>query len=108
MAIFCIPDALQIDMDDMGWFEGKDAFCPVCKKEGPTQVIILRSYMYIPVPFVGPVFSRHIADKHYLVCNECANTHLEGQDFTALLIIAAGGLAHVKEITKEEAIAMQK
>ena len=24
MSLFCIPDALQIDMDDMGWFCGKD------------------------------------------------------------------------------------
>ena len=89
------------------WLNGKDAFCPVCKKETPSQVIVLRTYMYMPIPFVGPAFSRHIADKYYLVCAECANTHLEGEDFTILLVIAAGGLAHVKEITGEEALEMQ-
>ena len=109
LSIAGLPLVLTIGQKEkVQWFNGKDAFCPACKTEAPTKVAIQRIYKYIPVPFVGPVCSRHIGDKYFLVCATCMKKHEKDEDLAELLFVATGGLTHAKEITRQEARNMQK
>lgn len=90
------------------WSEGKEIDCPICEEKTSAQLVKLRSYMYPIIPLVGKFMSIPIGDTYYLVCDKCLQTHAEERDLSTMVIIAKGGLAHVKEITKQEYLALLK
>ena len=62
----------------------------------------LRSYMYPMLPWIGRFISIPVDNTYLLVCDKCLQTHVGERDISSILIIARGGLAHAKEISKEE------
>ena len=86
---------------DDTWFQGRAASCPVCNEMTGTRLIKLRIYMFPILPF-GRKMDITVDVKYYLVCGKCLETHVGEQDFKTISIISAGGLAHMKEITKQE------
>ena len=90
------------------WAEGKEIQCPICGEKTPSYVVKQKNHMYPFLPFVGPFLSIPAGNDYYLVCGKCLQTHVGEQDFSAVKVIAAGGLLHTKQITKEEYNAMRK
>jgi hypothetical protein len=84
------------------WAEGKNTDCPVCGEKTSVRLVRLKSYMYPILPFVGRFLSIPIGESYYVVCDKCLHTHLEERDLAAILVIAQGGMAYAKEISKQE------
>ena len=90
------------------WSDGKEIDCPICKEHTSVQLVKMRSYMYPIIPLVGKFMSIPIGDSYYLVCGKCLQTHVGERDLSAIMVIAKGGLAHAKEITKQEYLSLIK
>jgi hypothetical protein len=84
------------------WSEGKQTDCPICGEKTAVQLVRIRNYMYPILPFVGRYVSIPIGSDYYLVCDKCLQTHVGERDLSAIMIIAKGGLAHAREISKQE------
>ena len=90
------------------WLEGNAMQCPVCKEESVMLLVERKTHMCPFLPGLNKLFSIYLSSEYFLVCNECLQTHVGKQDLSTTMIIAAGGLAHAKSITREEFEAMKK
>lgn len=90
------------------WSEGKQIDCPICGESTTALLVKQKDYMYPIIPFVGRFMSIPIGNHYYLICDRCLQTHVGERQFSTILTIARGGLAHAKEITLEEYNALTK
>lgn len=84
------------------WSAGKQIDCPICKEKTSAQLVTIKSYMYPILPFVGKYLSIPVEEKYYLVCHKCLETHVGENNLSTIMVIAQAGMAHAKEITKQE------
>ena len=90
------------------WFETTmTEECEYCHAVCDMKAVRVKHYMYMfmPVPFFNILFGLiqiPYRTTYYVVCAECLQKHVGKNDFAAIQVIAQGGLATMREITKEE------
>ncbi len=90
------------------WFEtSKEEECEHCKAVCNVKAVRVKHCMqvFFPFPILVKLFSMikiPYRTTYHTVCAQCLDKHVGNCDFAAINTVANGGMATVKEITKEE------